>query len=85
MKKKKTARKHLLVVKSMNTTHKATEKKNEISLVLKGLQIMDAKFKQTGNVILNSESELQRDEAAAKVQQLENSLQIRKRCCFPRS
>ena len=83
-KKKKTARKHLLFVKSTDNTHKATEKKNEISSALKGLQIMDAKFKQICNVILNFESEHQRDEAAAKVEKLENLSANKTKMLFPK-
>ena len=66
------AKKHLLIVKSTDNSHRASEKKKEISTALKGLQIIDAKFKQSGNVILNFESEHQRNEAAAKVGELDN-------------
>ena len=65
-------KKHLLIVKSTDNTQKATEKKDEISDALDGLQIIDTKFNQSGNVILNFENEQQRDAAAAKMAGLEN-------------
>ena len=60
-------------MKSTDTTHKATKKK-----------IVDAKFKQTGEVILNFESEHQRDEAAAKVEKLENLSANKTKMLFPK-
>ena len=70
-KRKRVAKKHL-VVKFMDKTHKATEKNNEISLVPKG------------TVILNFESEHQRDEAAAKVEELENLSANKTKMLFPK-
>ena len=66
------AKKHLLIVKSTDNSHRSSEKKREISAALKGLRMVDAKFKESGNVILNFESEHQRNEAAAKVGELDN-------------
>ena len=66
------AKKHLLVVKSTQNQMKATDKKEEISTALNGLQIVDARFGQTGNVVLNFENEVQRDEAIARVGNVDN-------------
>ena len=67
------SKKHLLIVKSTVDSQKATEKKSEISNALQGLQIVDTKFKQSnGNVILNFETQEQRDLAVQKVGELEN-------------
>ena len=60
-------------MKSTVDSQKATEKKSEISNALQGLQIVDTKFKQrNGNVILNFETQEQRDLAVQKVGELEN-------------
>ena len=60
-------------MKSTVDSQKATEKKSEISNALQGLQIVDTKFKQSnGNVILNFETQEQRDLAVQKVGELEN-------------
>ena len=80
----KALKKHLLVVKSTDNAQKATERKDEISDVLKGLQIVDAQFKQTGNVILNFESEKSRDEAATKVGGLDNLSATKTKKLFPK-
>ena len=77
-------KKHLLVVQSTVNTQKATEKKNEISDALQGLQIVDTMFKQSGNIILNFETEQQRDEAAAKVDLLDNLSATKTKKFFPK-
>ena len=78
------AKKNLLVVQSTVNTQKATEKKNEICDALEGLQIVDSMFKQSGNVILNFETEQQRDEAAAKVGLLDNLSATKTKKFFPK-
>ena len=78
------AKKHLLVVKSTDSSLKATEKKNEISNALEGIQIVDAKFNQSGNVTLNFETEQMRDEAAAKVDVLDSLSATKTKKLFPK-
>ena len=76
-------KKHLLVVKSTDT-EKATEKKEKISNALEGLQIVDAQFRQSGNVVLNFETEHQRDEAAVKVGELDDLSATKTKKLFPK-
>ena len=78
------AKKHLLVVKSTDNTRKAADKKEEISDALGDLQITDARFGRSGNVVLNFETEHQRDEAAAKVGVLDNLSATKSKKLFPK-
>ena len=80
------AKKHLLVVKSTDSTQKATEKKHEICDALVGVQIADTRFNQSGNVILNFETEQLRNAAVDKVDELDNlsATKLNSRKLFPR-
>ena len=78
------ARKHLLVIKSTEVNKKASENKDEISKVLDGLQIVDTKFQQSGNVVLNFKSDKERDEAAVKMGDLENLFTTKTKLLDPR-
>ena len=66
------AKKNLLVVKSTDSSRKASEKKSEICDALSGVQVRDTRFSKSGNIVLNFESALERDEAANKVAGVEN-------------
>ena len=55
------ATKKNLIVKSSDTEQRASNKKDEISRVLEGIQIADAKFQKSGNVVLNFDSEQEID------------------------
>ena len=65
-------KKNILVVKSTDNTQKASDMKADISSALVGLQIVNTQFKPTGNVVLNFKTEHERDQAAMKVDQLNN-------------
>ena len=77
-------KKHLLVVKSTDNTQKATDKKDVISVALKDLQIADTKFRHSGNVILNFETEELRDRAADVVGDLDNLSATKTKKLLPR-
>ena len=77
-------KKHLLVVKSTDKAQKATERKDDISGVLDGLQVVDARFQPTGKVILNFKTEEQRNRAAEKVGDLNNLAATKKKKLLPK-
>ena len=78
------AKKHLLVLKSTDDSQKATDRKEEISTALDGLQIVDAKFKHSGKVVLNFENEAQRDEAAARMNNRDDLTASRTKTLLPK-
>ena len=71
-------KKNLLIVKSTDTEQRTSNKKDEISRALEGIQIADAKFQKSGNVVLNFDSEQERDVAAAKVEEIDD-LSVKKK------
>ena len=70
-KKKKLAKKNLLVVKTTDENVKATDMKSEVSQALGSTQISDARFMKGGNIVMNFEHEELRDEAAQKLGNVE--------------
>lgn len=77
-------KKNLLIVKSTDTEQRASNKKDEISRVLEGIQIADAKFQKSGNVVLNFDSEQERDVAAAKVEEIDDLSVVKKKKMLPK-
>ena len=61
-------KKNLLVIKSQEPTIKINEKKKEIAEVLKNIPIVDTRFFQTGNLVVNFPDEECRDSAATLIQ-----------------
>lgn len=66
-KKKKTEKKNLLVVKSTDESKKVVDKKKEVAQALDGTQIVDTRFTQKGDIVMNFEDEKKRDEAVQKL------------------
>ena len=61
-------KKNLLVIKSQESTNKMSEKRKEVAEVLKNISIVDTRFSQTGNMVVNFPDEKFRDSAATLIQ-----------------
>ena len=71
---RKVAKKNLLVVKPSDENKTVKDIKNEVSQALSEVQIADSRFTNKGNIVMNFENEAMRDEAAVK---LENVQQVK--------
>lgn len=63
--------KNLLVVKASGEDKKATEIKSEVSQALQGIQITDSRFTNGGNIVMNFDGEKVKDDAAQKLESVE--------------
>ena len=66
----KKEKKNLLVLRAEQDSVKATDMKEDVSKALEGVQIQDSKFSNNGNIVMNFQNELTRDEAAEKLKSL---------------
>ena len=66
--RKKKEKKNLLVVKATDASGKATDKKEEVSKALTGIQIKDSRFTPSGTIVMNFENETTMNEAAKKLE-----------------
>lgn len=70
--KSKQAKKNLLVVRTEDGEEKVIERKKDVSRALEGVQVTDARFTKAGNIVMNFENEHIRDEAAKKLENVNN-------------
>ena len=61
-------KRNLLVIKSQESTTKISERKKEVAEVLKNIPIVDTRFSQTGNLVVNFPNEECRDSATTLIQ-----------------
>ena len=64
---KRTDKKNLLVVRSTDDKVKVLDKKKEVVQALECTQIVDTRFTQKGDIVMNFENIEKRDEAASKL------------------
>ena len=65
--KRKRKKKNILVVKGAVENQKAVENKDVVSKALEGVQIQDVRITNEGNMVMNFEDEISRNQAAAKL------------------
>lgn len=71
---KRKRKRNLLVVKATDKTKKASELKGEVAQALNDVQIQidDSRFTEKGNIVMNFENDEMRNEAAKKLESVEN-------------